>query len=88
MINKEYIIEKASYEKEIGLNLGQFKSVKNLFDEIFNKTINIDISSPKLDMDSRLKRYLIKLSDDGKYILQIGFSLDYSNEINKQLPYL
>lgn len=88
MINKEYIIEKASYEKEIGLNLGQFKSVKSLFDDIFNKTINIDISSPKLDMDSRLKRYLIKLSDDGKYILQIGFSLDYSNEINKQLHYL
>jgi len=88
MVNKDYIIEKASYEKEIGLNLGQFKSVKSLFDDIFNKTINIDISSPKLDMDSRLKRYLIKLSDDGKYILQIGFSLDYSNEIYKQLHYL
>jgi len=88
MVNKDYIIEKASYEKEIGLNLGQFKSVKSLFDDIFNKTINIDISSPKLDMDSRLKRYLIKLSDDEKYILQIGFSLDYSNEIYKQLHYL
>ncbi|MEL0658243.1 GGDEF domain-containing protein [Psychromonas arctica] len=88
MINQDYIIEKASYEKEIGLNLGQFKSVKELFDKIFNKTIKLDISSPKLDLDSRLKRYLIKVSDDGKYILQIGFSLDYSKEINKQLHYL
>ena len=88
MINQDYIIEKASYEKEIGLNLGQFKSVKELFDKIFNKTIKLDISSPKLDLDSRLKRYLIKVSDDSKYILQIGFSLDYSKEINKQLHYL
>lgn len=88
MINKDYIIEKASYEKEIGLNLGQFKIVKDLFDDMFSKKIKVDISSPKLDIDSRLKRYLIKLSGDQKYILQIGFSLDYSSEINKQLHYL
>ena len=88
MINQDYIIEKASYEKEIGLNLGQFKSVKVLFDKIFNNTVNMNISSPKLDLDSQLKRYLVKRSDDGKYILQIGFSLDYSQEINKQLHYL
>jgi len=88
LINQDYIIEKASYEKEIGLNLGQFKLVKELFNKIFNRTIEVDISSPKLDLDSRLKRYLIKLSDDENYILQLGFSLDYSDEINKQLHYL
>jgi len=87
MINQDYIIEKASYEKEIGLNLGQFKIVKELFDKVFNHTVKLDISSPKLDLDSKLKKYLIKVSDDGKYILQIGFSLDYSEEINKQLEY-
>ncbi|WP_170968517.1 GGDEF domain-containing protein [Psychromonas sp. SP041] len=88
MINQDYIIEKASYEKEIGFDLGQFKTVKELFNKIFNKTIKLDISSPKLDLDSRLKRYLVKVSDDGQYILQIGFALDYSEEISKQLQYL
>lgn len=88
LINQDYIIEKASYEKEIGLNLGQFKLVKELLNKIFNKKIEVDISSPKLDLDSRLKRYLIKLSDDEKYILQLGFSMDYSDEVNKQLQYL
>ncbi|WP_298941922.1 GGDEF domain-containing protein [uncultured Psychromonas sp.] len=87
MINRDYVIEKASYEKEIGLNLGQFKIVKELFDKVFNHTVKLDISSPKLDLDSKLKRYLIKVSDDGQYILQLGFSLDYSEEINKQLEY-
>ena len=88
LINQDYIIEKASYEKEIGFNLGQFKTVKALFNKIFSKEIDVDISSPKIDTDSRLKKYLIRLSDDGKYILQIGFSLDYRDEINKQLQYL
>jgi len=88
LINQDYIIEKASYEKEIGLNLGQFKPVKELLNTIFNKQIEVDISSPKLDLDSRLKRYLIKLSDDEKYILQLGFSLDYSDQVNKELQYL
>lgn len=88
LINKDYIIEKASYEKEIGLNLGQFTSVKNLFDQLFKKQINFDISSPKLDSESQLKRYLITLSDDQQYILQMSFSFDYSQEINKQLTTL
>lgn len=88
MINQDYIIEKASYEKEIGLDLGQFKTVRELFKKIFNKNIKLDISSPKLDLDSKLKRYLVKVSEDGKYILQIGFALDYSEEISKQLQYL
>ncbi|WP_160061063.1 GGDEF domain-containing protein [Psychromonas sp. L1A2] len=88
MINQDYIIEKASYEKEIGFDLGQFKTVRELFNKIFNKNIKLDISSPKLDLDSKLKRYLVKVSDDGKYILQIGFALDYSEEISKQLQYL
>jgi diguanylate cyclase (GGDEF)-like protein len=88
LINKDYIIEKASLKNEIGFDLGKFEVIKNLFNKLYEKKILIDISSPKIDSDSRLKRYLIKLSDDEKYILQIAFSLDYNNEIKEQFDYL
>ncbi len=88
LINKDYIIEKASLKNEIGFDLGKFEVIKELFNKLYEKKILIDISSPKIDSDSRLKRYLIKLSDDEKYILQIAFSLDYNNEIKEQFDYL
>ena len=88
LINKDFIIEKASYEEDIGLDLGQFEVMKERVINIFDKKIENDISSPKIDLDSRLKRYLMKLSDDEKYILEIGFSLDYGDEIKNQAHYL
>ena len=76
-INKKYIIEKASYKNDIGYNLGQYKVVSDLFDKIFDKKIPIDISAPKFNnISADFKRYLIRVSDDGKYILQIGFVFD------------
>lgn len=77
LINKDYIIEEASYKADKGFRLGQFKSISELLQKIFNKTVQMDISAVKLESSSmNLKRYLIKLSDDEKYILQIGFELD------------
>ncbi|MEA3288653.1 MAG: HAMP domain-containing sensor histidine kinase [Campylobacterota bacterium] len=78
LINKDYIIEKSSYKKDVGFNLGQFKIVKDLLQNVFDKTIRLDISAPKVDSSSmKLKRYLIRVSSDGKYILQIGYVLDF-----------
>jgi len=88
LINKNYILEQTSFKKETGLDFKNFEPIKKLFDKIFSKRVEIDISSPKLDLESHLKRYLIKLSHDQKYILQIGFSFDYNEEISKQLTYL
>ncbi len=83
-INKKYIIEKASYKNDIGYNLGQYKVVSDLFDKIFDKKISIDISAPKFNnISADFKRYLIRVSDDGKYILQIGFVFD-TNKILKE----
>ncbi|MEA2028772.1 MAG: hypothetical protein U9N49_07330, partial [Campylobacterota bacterium] len=78
LINKNYTIEKSSYQKDIGYNLGQFKIVKDLLQSVFDKTIHLDISAPKVDSSSmKLKRYIIRVSSDGKYILQIGYVLDF-----------
>jgi len=88
LINKNYVVEKTSYPKDLGLDFGQFKIVSTLFDGIFGKTIPLDISSLKLDNASmQLKKYLIKLSDDEQYILQLGFSLDTYAELQKQFQY-
>ncbi|MFT7004661.1 MAG: hypothetical protein ACJAWW_002025, partial [Sulfurimonas sp.] len=87
LINKDFIVEQSSYKKDIGLDLGVFKRVKKLFENIYEKKIDIDISSEKIDGESNLKRYLIKLSDDEKYILQLGYSLNYASEVKKQYDY-
>ena len=66
------------------MDLGQFKVLKNLFDSVFTKKIDIDISPIKIDSSSmNFTRFLLKLSDDGKYILQIGFVLDIYKELQK-----
>ncbi|MBF0265642.1 MAG: HAMP domain-containing histidine kinase [Gammaproteobacteria bacterium] len=82
LINKDYIIEQASYKNDIGYNLGQYKVLRNLFDSIFNKKVAIDISPIKIDSSSmQFKRYLLKRSNDGKYLLQIAFVLDFFKEL-------
>ncbi|WP_186441532.1 sensor histidine kinase [Desulfamplus magnetovallimortis] len=81
LINRDYIVEKASYENDIGYDLGQYKAMKDLLQSVFDKKIDIDISVPILDSTSMtFKRFLHKLSDDGKYLLQIGYVLNiYEN---------
>lgn len=77
LINRNYIIEKASYENDIGYNLGQYKAMKDLLQSVFDKKIEMDISPPFIDSSSmNFKRYLIKLSNDGQYLLQIAYVLD------------
>ena len=88
LINREYIIEKASYKADIGFNLGEFKIVKDLLKSVFDKKTAMDISAPKVDSSSmKLKRYLIRVSSDGKYILQIAYVLDFykllQNDFNR-----
>ncbi len=86
LINQKYTIEKATYQADIGFNLGQFKIVKDLLQSVFDKKIPMDISAPKVDSSSmKLKRYLIRVSSDGKYILQIGYVLDFyiQNDFNR-----
>jgi len=85
LINKEYIIEKASYKNDIGYNLGQYSIFRALFDSMFDKKVAIDISPIKIDSSSmHFKRYLLKPSDDGQYILQIGFVLDIFKELKEK----
>jgi len=85
LINKKYIIEKASYKNDLGMDFGQLKVMIDLFDSVFTKKIEIDISPLILDSSSmNFSRYLIKLSDDGKYILQIGFVLDIYKDLQKE----
>jgi signal transduction histidine kinase len=82
LINKDYIIEKSSYEKDIGYNFGQYKAVKDLIQSVFDKKIDIDISAPKLDSSSmNFTRFVLKLSDDGRYLLQIGYVLNIYNSL-------
>jgi len=84
-INRDYIIEKASYKKDLGYNLGQYKVLRDLFDSLFKKEKEIDISPIKLDSASmNFKRYYLKLSDDGKYLLQIGFVLNIYGKLMKE----
>jgi len=85
LINKEYIIEKSSYKNDIGYNLGQYSIFRALFDSMFDKKVAIDISPIKIDSSSlHFKRYLLKLSDDGQYLLQIGFVLDIFKELKEK----
>ena len=85
IINKDYIIENSSYKPDIGLDLGIYKSTKILYDSVFNKEIDIDISPPKIDSASmNLKRYILKLSKDEKKIIQVSYVLN-SYEIIKNL---
>ena len=89
IINKEYIIENTSYNADIGLNLGQYKTVRNLFNSIFEKKIDIDISPPKLDSASmNLKRYLVKLSIDETKIIQISYVLNSYDLIKEKYEVL
>ena len=77
IINKDYIIEDTSYKPDTGLNLGTYKSNRTLYDSVFNKQINIDISPPKIDSASmNLKRYIMKLSKDEKKIIEISYVID------------
>lgn len=86
LINKNYIIEDASYKTDIGINFGNIMEIKELMSSIFTKKIAIDISPIILDVitpsSMPFKRYLIKLSNDEKYILQMAFVLDFAREFN------
>lgn len=92
IINKNYVIENASYKPDIGLDFKAFKTIKNLFDSIFNKQINIDISPPKMDSASmNLKRYLVKLSKDESKLIQVAYVLNSYQTIKeryKSIKYL
>ena len=84
IINKNYIIEDASFKDDIGLDFSVYKVVKDLMDSIFTKKIDIDVSSPKISSSTMtLKRYLIKLSKDEEKIIQIGFALNSKDIIKK-----
>lgn len=92
IINKNYTIEKTSFAPDLGMDFSRFKVVKDLFDSVFTKKINMDISSIKIDTATMgFKRYLIKLSKDSEKIVQIGFALNPREQIkekHKSLSYL
>lgn len=76
-INRNYLIDNASYSKDLGYNLGQHQILVDIFNSIFNKEIDIDVSPIQIDSASmQFKRYLLKLSHDQKHLLQIGFVLN------------
>ncbi|MGB3751561.1 MAG: GGDEF domain-containing protein [Arcobacteraceae bacterium] len=80
LINKNNIVEHASYKADIGLDLGKFKYIEELFQSIFDKKTNINVSVPILDTFSmNLKKYLIRLSNDDKYIIQLAFVIDFKD---------
>ncbi|MCJ8325925.1 MAG: HAMP domain-containing histidine kinase [Campylobacterales bacterium] len=84
IINKNYIIEDSSYKPDINLDLGIYKSNKTIFDSIFNKKIDIHITPVKIDSASmNLKRYILKLSDDEKKVIQISFVLNSYKSIKE-----
>ena len=85
LINKNFIISDSTYKPDIGYNLGEFKVVRELLQSVFKNKIDIDISAPKLDSASmKLKRYLIRLSPDKKYILQIAYVLDIKSLLKSE----
>lgn len=87
LINRSYIIEKASYPKDIGYNFGEHKVITDVFDLIFDNKVNIDISPVQIDSASMsFKRYILKRSDDGRYLLQIAFVLDFDELFNDMAP--
>lgn len=84
LINRDYVIEKGSYSPDIGLDLGQFKGVADILQSVFDKKVQIDIASPKIDTSSMsMKRYLLKLSHDEKYLLQIAYEIPIYENIKK-----
>ena len=84
IINKNYIVENASYKPDIGLNLSSYKANKTLFDLVFDKKIMIDITPPKIDSASmNLKRYMMKLSHDENKIIQLSYVLNSYEPIKK-----
>lgn len=81
LINKDYIIEDASYKTDIGLNFSTSMDIRETMNSIFTKKAAIDISPIIVDSSSMLfNRYLIRLSNNEKYILQIAFTLDFLSE--------
>jgi hypothetical protein len=88
IINKDYIIEDASYKTDIGLNFNNSRDIRELMSSIFTKKAAIDISPIIIDLiipsSMPFKRYLIRLSNDEKYILQIAFVLDFSREFKEK----
>ncbi len=84
LINKNYIIEDASYKTDIGLNFGLVTDIRELMSSIFTKKAALDISPIIIDSVTPssmwFKRYFIKLSSDEKYVLQIAFALDFLRE--------
>jgi hypothetical protein len=85
LINRKYIIESSTYKNDIGYDLSQFKVVKNLIDSIFNKEILLNVSPIKIDSSSmQFKRYLLRRSNDGKYLLQVGFVLDIYEDLKNK----
>ncbi len=85
LINKDFIVEDSSYKNDIGLKLGDSMVIKDVISSIFNKKMAIDISPIIIDSSSMwFNRYLIKLSNDGKYVLQIAFVLDFSKEFKEK----
>lgn len=89
-INKKNIIEDSSYKQDIGYDLGEYKALRDLFDSLYKKQINIDVSAITLNTFD-FKRYLLKLSHDEEYILQVGFVLNIYDDIktkhNKHTQY-
>ena len=67
LINKDYIIEDASYKTDIGLNFGLVTDIRELMSSIFTKKAAIDISPIIIDVITPssmfFKRYFIKLRD-------------------------
>ena len=84
LINKDYIIEDASYKTDIGLNFGVVMDIRELMSSIFTKKAALDISPIIINSVTSssmwFKRYFIKLSNDEKYVLQIAFALDFLRE--------
>ncbi len=86
IINKDYIIERSSYANDLGYELGQHKLLVDLFDSLFKKEVSVDISPIQIDSSSmQFKRYLLRLSSDSKYLLQIAFALDFEAPLQEDV---
>jgi signal transduction histidine kinase len=84
VIDKNYKVIDASFKPDIGLDLGQFKIYKKLFDDVFAGKITLDVSPPHMDTYSmNVKEYYLFRSPDGKYLLQVAYVIDIYNLMNK-----
>lgn len=76
LIEKDALIEDTAYKKAV--------------DDLFNKKRAIDISEPMVESTSmNIRRYLMRLSDEGNKVLQLEFMLDFSKilrEAYRTLP--